>query len=67
MNHSIVWTGLMKIILIISWLWFKYIHEDVKINNIKVLKYLLKEFLKLYKLLLNIKNKILLYEEKLII
>src|SRR5438034_9758246 len=41
-----------------------------KINDIfdmKMLKYLLKEFLKLHTFLLNIRNKILFYKEKLII
>ena len=118
-----------EMILITSWLWFRYVHKDVKTDNIKALiaqlhkkkiiklwiikmmmieneiqckkikywkfhrkfllnlekdffsifnkindisdmktlKYLLKEFLKLHTFLSNIRNEILFYEEKLII
>ena len=46
---------------------FSIFNKIDNISNMKMLKYLLKKFLKLCTLLLNIRNEILLYEEKLII
>jgi len=46
---------------------FSIFNKINNIFNIKALKYLLKEFLKLHIFLLNIRNKIFFYKEKLII